>query len=163
MKPLQFLLRALTSDNSPGQLAAGFSLGLLIGLVPKGNLLAASLMLVVCVFRVNLGVALLTAFVFSWIGMLLDPIADWFGFWLLTLPSLQTMWSHLFDLPLVPWTALNNSIVLGSFLIGLVLSASSYFWLKPVLARHAAQWIAYLQRYRIIKLLWGLKVVSNVV
>ena len=162
LKPLQFFLRALASDNSPGQLAAAFSLGLLIGLVPKGNLLAAALMLVLCVFRVNLGLGLLAAFVFSWIGVLLDPVADRLGYWLLTMPSLQSLWSQFFDLPVAPWTALNNSVVLGNFVIGLVLAGISYPWLKPILARHAARWMAYLQRYRIVKVLWGLTAVSKV-
>ena len=39
-KPLRMLVRALADQSTPRQLSMGLALGILVGLIPKGNLLA---------------------------------------------------------------------------------------------------------------------------
>lgn len=58
LRPVRFFFKALVTDNTPSQLALGFALGVVIGLVPKGNLLAISLMVVLSAIRVNLGMGM---------------------------------------------------------------------------------------------------------
>ena len=84
LKPLRLLVRAFADQDSPRQIAMGLALGAVIGLVPKGNLLAAVLMMIVCASRVNLGAAMLSAFAFSWIGMWVDPLSHRIGLALLS-------------------------------------------------------------------------------
>jgi hypothetical protein len=40
--------------------------------------------------------------------------------------SLQPAWAFLFRLPLVPWTSFNNTVVLGSFTLGLTMFLPTY-------------------------------------
>jgi uncharacterized protein (TIGR03546 family) len=121
LRPLRFLLRAFTDQSTPHELALGFALGAAVGLMPKDNLLAAGLMTVLAASRVNLGMAAVSALLFSWVAVLTDPLTHSLGMVLLGHDALTPFWSRLADLPVVPWTRFNNTVVLGSFVLGLVL------------------------------------------
>jgi uncharacterized protein (TIGR03546 family) len=117
-------------------------------LVPKDNLLAAALAVLLCVLRLNLGMAALAALAFSWVGLLTDPLTHRLGYWLLTQDALRPLWTTLAGLPVVPWTRFNNTVVLGSFLAGLALAWPLYRLSRP----RFAVWVPHvgerLRRYR---------------
>ncbi len=155
LRPLRFFVRALVDQDTPRQLALGFALGMVAGLVPKGNLIAVAIMLVICGSKVNLGTAMFAAFVFSWVGMLTDPLSHHLGLWLLTQESLHGFWTSLFNLPIVPWTRFNNTVVLGSLLLALLLFYPVYRISKSRLAVWQPKWAERLRRYRLAKILLG--------
>jgi uncharacterized protein (TIGR03546 family) len=118
LRPVRVLVSALLAHDAPNQLAAGFALGMVLGLAPKGNLIALSLLVLLFSLRVNAGIWLLSAFAFSWVGPALDPFADKLGAYVLTASSMQATYAMLFNLPLGPLFEFNNTIVVGSLLIG---------------------------------------------
>lgn len=155
LRPIRFLARALTDQTTPGQLAMGFALGMVAGLVPKGNLLAVVLMMMVCGSRVNLGTAMLGMFLFSWVGVLLDPVSHELGMWLLTRDSLAGFWTALYNLPILPWSKFNNSVVLGSFLLGLAMLYPVYRLSQPRFAVWQPNLAERFRKFRLAKLLLG--------
>lgn len=161
VRPLRLVARAFTADGSPRQLALGLALGMLIGLVPKGNLTAGVLLVVLLGTQVNLGVGTLSALLFTWVGGLVDPLTHRVGEALLTHPSLQSAWACLHDLPLVPWMGLNNTVVLGNLLLGLWLFYPVYR-LGEFAFDHYQPWaVEKLGKYRIAQLLWGAEMVAG--
>src|SRR5438105_1360138 len=114
--------RALMASNAPGQLAAGFTIGIMIGLVPKGNLIALSLCVLLFSIRCNKGIGLLAAIGFSFVTPLTDPFAHRLGMAALELRPLQAAYASLFNLPLGPWLGFNNTVVAGSLLLGVYLA-----------------------------------------
>lgn len=155
LKPLRFLARALVQDNTPTQMALGLALGLMIGLVPKGNLIAITLMIVLGALRVNLGVGMLTALAVSWLGPLLDSLTHPIGQTLLANEALTSFWTELYNMPVAPWTKFNNTIVLGSFALGVALAAPAFLISRPVFAKYVPDWSERLQKYRLWQLLLG--------
>lgn len=127
LRPLRSLSKLLSEADAAPQLAAGLALGMVIGLLPKGNLIAGVLTVALLVVRVNLTAAMAGASLFSLIGMLLDPLTGRIGAALLGWGPLQSTWTCLYGLPLVPWTRFNNTVVLGSLVLGLAL-AGPVFW-----------------------------------
>jgi|GEM_PF-3240402 len=125
-----FLL--LRTQDSPRRLAAGFSAGLLIGLIPKGNLLAPLVATILFSLRLNLPVAVLTAACAGFASGWLDPISHEIGLRLLEHPGLRTTWVRLSNTPIVPWTGFNNTIVLGSLVLGLAVAYPAYWLSLPV-------------------------------
>jgi uncharacterized protein (TIGR03546 family) len=121
LRALKMMVDALTEDASPKKLAWAIALGFVIGLVPKNNLTAALLVALLCTLRINLAAGAASAFLFSWLTPLNDPLAHQLGHLLLTMPALESFWTTLYYSPVVPWTAFNNTVVLGSLIIGLVL------------------------------------------
>jgi uncharacterized protein (TIGR03546 family) len=127
VRPLRKTVVALLSGDSPRQLAAGFALGMVLGIVPKGNLIALSLCVLVFSLRVNTSLALIAAVAFSWAGALLDPIAGKLGLQVLGIGSMQATYATLLNLPLGPWLGFNNTVVTGSLIIGIYLAYPLYW------------------------------------
>ncbi len=161
LRPLRFLTRALVDQDSSRQLALGFALGMIVGFVPKGNLIAIVLMMAVCGSKVNLGTAMLGAFLFSWVGLLTDPIAHDIGLWLLTQDSLHGFWTALYNLPIVPWTHFYNTIVLGSLLLGLALFYPMYRISEPRFAVWQPKFAERIKKFKLIKILLGAEYVGK--
>ncbi|MCA9268064.1 MAG: TIGR03546 family protein [Planctomycetales bacterium] len=155
------MVKTLTAADSPRQIAWGFALGMLIGLVPKGNLLAATLGMLLVATRLNLGAAALAAFLFTWIGHGLDPISHRVGLALLENSWLKPLWAWLYGLPLAPWTALNNTVVMGSFALGLAALAPTYFGVRRAASRVLPRIRQRLLKYHIGKVLLGLEIAAG--
>lgn len=161
LRPLRLLAAALTDEDAPRELALGLALGVLLGLVPKGNLTAGLLMAVLLCLRANLAGAFLSAFVFSWIAALLDPLTHQIGLVLLHATWLQVCWERFFALPLVPWTNLNNTVVLGSLVIGLLAFWPCYWLFRRWTERFVPIWAERLKKYKIGQLLLGTELVTS--
>jgi uncharacterized protein (TIGR03546 family) len=120
--------RALLASNAPEQLALGFTIGMVIGLVPKGNLIALSLCVLLFSMRCNKGLGLVAAVAFSFVGTWTDPFAHRLGLAALSFEPLQATYASIFNLPIGPWFGLNNTIVTGSLLMGLY-AAYPVYWI----------------------------------
>src|SRR4030067_487832 len=102
LKLLQSLVKALHSEGTPGQVAAGIALGSVLGLTPLvnlHNLVVAGWILVlnVSVPRARLGWAPTVP-----LGFALDPAFDLVGRTLLMdTPALVPLWTTLANLPVV--------------------------------------------------------------
>jgi uncharacterized protein (TIGR03546 family) len=136
------LLHAFNADTSPNQTAGAFVLGATIGLIPKSNLSALIMFLITYVIRVNLGVAMLAIGVFTLLGYATDPWTEKLGFWLLTgVPALQGLWTAFYNLPVVPYFSLNNTLMMGNLAAGLLLALPMFFLMRWLI-------VLYHQRYR---------------
>src|SRR5712692_1208625 len=137
LKLLQSLVKALHSEGTPGQVAAGLAFGTILGLTPLfslHNLVVAMLILLlnVSVPGAMLGWALAIPF-----GFALDPVFDALGRELLLgIPALTPLWTALADLPVVPLTNFNNTVVLGSLVSALVLFAPIFFGARWAVRRY---------------------------
>ena len=152
--PVRLLLKALAEDCTPKQLAFGVALGMVLGLLPKGNLLAIACMAVFCAARINLGVGTLAALVFSGLAVFLDPLTHVIGMSVLTAEWLRPAWTMLYNLPVAPWTRFNNTIVLGNLLVGLVLFYPTYRVGVVVFTRISPRIAEVINRSSIARWLW---------
>ena len=121
IKQFLYLRKAVSTGDSPRLLAFSLALGMVLGLMPKGNLLAVLVSMVLFASRSNLAVAMISALLFSYVGPWADPLTDRLGAALLNWPVLRPTWMWLHSQPLVPWTSFNNTVVLGSLTLGLLL------------------------------------------
>jgi len=130
------LIRLLHSDTGQNQIAAGLAFGVFLGFAPFISLQTLFVLLVVFIFRVQLGAAFLSAFFFKFVAYLLDPVADPIGRSLLENPALRPIWTYMYNVPFLPMTRFNNSIVMGSFLISLALCPILFFIFKSLVVRY---------------------------
>ncbi len=129
---LKSLWKAILGRNEPSQLAWGVAFGVLLGLVPLGNLLGVAFVVAVLTLRINHGVAALTAFITLLLATHVDPFSHQLGHFVLTHPSLLRQLAGVWQLPLVPWTDLNNTVVMGSTLIGLAALIPIFLFAYPM-------------------------------
>jgi len=107
-------------EKKPHQIALAIALGVMLGLVPKVNLIALMLVLTLFLTRCNLGFGILTAALVSLAMPRLYSVANSLGGQLLARPSVIDLETTLFQYPLFAWTALNNTVVLGSVALGII-------------------------------------------
>ena len=137
LKLIQSLLRTLHSEGTPGQIAAGVTLGAALGLTPLLSLHNLGVVALLLVLNVSFGAGLLGWALFVPAGFLLDPVFDRIGrALLLDIPVLTPVWTAWYNLPVVPYTNFNNSIVLGSFAGWLVMAPAVYFLVRHGVVRY---------------------------
>ena len=120
MKLYGFVRKAIAGRRHPGQLAWAVAFGLLLGIVPHGNLLAIAILVIVLSLKLNHAMAMLTAVGASFLAVKLDPASHAVGEYLFAQPKFAEFATKAWAMPMMPWTDLNNTIVLGSLTIGLV-------------------------------------------
>ena len=123
MNPLSLIrqfIKGLTAETDPKQIAGGIALGFLIGLLPKANITAQLLLVLLMALRVNLPMALMTMLAMSLINPLLDKLTDPIGYFILSSQALHPLWVRLYNMPLMPWTGFNNTVLTGGLVFGLV-------------------------------------------
>jgi uncharacterized protein (TIGR03546 family) len=85
-------------------------------------------------FRVNLTSALIACTLFSIIGFAADPLLDKVGYiFLINIKVLKPFYTWLYNLPLVPFTKFNNTVVMGSLIAGILLIVPNGIFAKKML------------------------------
>jgi len=121
MRYIAKLLKALASEASPGQIAGGIILGMIIGLTPLSSLHNLLIVVLILVLKVNIGMALLSFTIFSGIAYLADPLFHSFGVWLLELESMQETWTSMYNNEWIALTEFYNTVVIGSLATAILL------------------------------------------
>jgi len=148
LKLIQTLIRALNSEATPVQVAAGFALGAAWGLTPLLSLHNLLIVAAVALFRVTVPGAVLGWLVMVPFGFLLDPLFDAVGrALLLDADGLTPLWTSISNTPILALANLNNTIVLGSLVVWAALTVPLFFLVKVGVVRsrihvypHVAKW-----------------------
>lgn len=155
IRPLRLCAAAIRSNDSPQQIAMGCAMGAILGLLPKGNLTAAIVGVLILSTRVNYAAAAMAVFSFSWLALLLDPLADRLGYALLTWSTLEPIFGYLFQLPFARWTELNNSVVLGQVVVGCLFFYPIYRLSRHLVDRHGNSVADRVKSWRVYQVLFG--------
>lgn len=139
LKFIQSLVRALHSDGTPGQVAAGIALGSILGLTPLMNPHNAVVFGSVVLLNVSFPGAMLGWVLFIPVGFLLDPVFDRIGtLLLLETPGLVPLWTSIYNTPVLALSNFNNTIVLGSVVFGMAFVVPLFFGSRWAVARYRA-------------------------
>ena len=115
------LVVALNSNSRPGELASGISFGLLLALIPSGNLLWITIFILAFFIKHNIAAMLLSMGFFRIFISILDPFLDLIGAWILEISALHNFFTALYNIPLISYSNFNNTVVMGGFVLGIVL------------------------------------------
>lgn len=111
--------RALAQRKYPHQLAWAVAFGVMLGIIPHGNLIAVATVVLILCLRLNHAAMGLTALGFTFLAPRLDPASHKVGEFVLENDQIRQALTEAWQWPLVPWTDINNTIVMGSLVIGL--------------------------------------------
>ena len=160
-KLLNKLLKALRSAASPGQIAGGFILGMILGLTPFWSLHNLLVVLLIIILNVNISMAIFSFLLFSGIAYLLDPLFHSLGYWLLVdVTALKGLWTSLYNILVIPLTRYNNTIVLGSLVCSLVLLLPAFIFVKKGVVLYREKIDAKVQQWKIVKIVKSSKIYS---
>ena len=153
LKFLQSLIKALNSDGTPGQVAAGMALGLAFGLTPLMSLHNLVVLAVAMLTTVSFPAVMLGWGIAVPLGFMLDPLFDRVGMALLTTDVLTPLWVWVVNTPIVSLSALNNTIVLGSLVVWLVLLAPLFFLFRFLVSRYRKDIHERLEKQRVFQMI----------
>jgi uncharacterized protein (TIGR03546 family) len=155
VKLIQSLVKALNSEGTPGQVAAGIALGACLGLTPLLSLHNLLIVGAILFFRVSVPGASLGWLIFTPVGFLLDPLWDRIGAaLLLDAGALEGVWTAAYNAPVVALANPTNTIVVGSFVGWVVLSLPIYVGARAGVARYRR---TIYERYKDAKLFRALR------
>ncbi|MFT6070009.1 MAG: hypothetical protein ACJAT2_002478 [Bacteriovoracaceae bacterium] len=136
LKQIFGFLKLLNSDTGTNQLAAGVAAGFVLGMTPAFSLQTILIILMILFFRIQVGAALLGAFFFSFPAYLLDPAFSKVGEVLLESESLTSLWTVLYNMPIIPFTRFYNSLVMGSGVVAFALSPLVFVLSKILIQKY---------------------------
>ena len=147
------LLKVMNSESEPGQISLAVCLSMVVGLTPLYSLHNLLVLLLVFLLRVNVSAFLLGWVFFSGAAFLLDPLFHKLGLWVLTLPALKGVWTTLYGQALWRVEGFNNSIVMGSLLVSLVLAIPLFLALNGIIRRYRLHILERLRKLKIVHIL----------
>lgn len=136
LKQIFAFFKMLNSETGTNQLAAGLALGMVIGFSPFLSIQTLIFFFLVFIFRIQMGAAFLAAFFFKFAAFLLDPVTDQVGRLVLESEGLRPLFVQMYNMPLVPLTRFNNSIVMGSAVVGFTLAIPAFFLFKKLIIKY---------------------------
>ena len=158
LKLLAKLVKVLRAGPSPAQVAGGFMLGMFLGLMPGFNFYWLFICVLILLVDVNLSAAILGWMVFSLFAYLLDPVFHNIGFALLVdVHWLRRFWTTLYNLPVFPISHFNNTVVLGSLIVSMVLALPVYLLARLGIIQYREKLDSKIQKLKLIKIVKGSK------
>ncbi len=153
------IIKALRSASSPRQIAGGFVLGMLLGLISLKSLFSAAAVILILVLNVNVAMAVAGYAVFRLITWLVDPWLHALGYFMLVEAApLQAVWVYLYNLPLVSFTRFNNTVVMGGIAAYAALVVPVFILMKRFVVLYRERWEQKVQRWKIVQVVKGSKI-----
>jgi len=154
IKLLTNFIKIMREGQTPNQVAGGFALGMIVGVSPSFTLQGLFVWLIILVLDVNLSAALLAFTVFALIAFLVDPLFHALGYFLLVdVDALRGFWTWMYNVPIAPLTRFYNTVVIGSFVSGLILFFPVFYGMKRFVIAYRATIGARIERTRVYQVL----------
>jgi uncharacterized protein (TIGR03545 family)/uncharacterized protein (TIGR03546 family) len=120
-------LGALNSADRSWQLSLALALSLFIALAPVFAPHNLVIYLLAFLINVHLGMFFLGAVIFKAIVYIFDPLIESLGYYVLTLPALEPLWTEIYNNPFLNLSNFNHTMIMGSLVASIILLAPSFF------------------------------------
>lgn len=147
------LVRIISSETEPGQISLGFAFALIAGLTTLVSLHNLLVLFLILVLRVNLSAFLFGLAFFSGVAYLLDPLFHRIGLAVLTAGSLEGLWTALYNSTIWRLERFNNSIVMGSLIVSVLLFVPFYLVSNQLILKYREHFLAWVQKTKLIHVL----------
>jgi len=155
------LVKILRSADSPNQFAAGFMIGMFIGITPFWTLHNMVLIVILIIININIASAVYSFILFSVIAYVADPLFHQLGYFLLVdMGSFKTLWIFLNNFPLIALSRYNNTVVIGTLAVALILASPMFFLVKTGILYFRENIDDKMQKWKITQTVKGSKIFS---
>jgi len=150
------LFKILRAEDTPNQIASGFVLGMIIGLTPFMTLHNMIIILLIAILKVNIGSAVFAFIICSGLAYLFDPLFHSLGYFLLVdLSFMQSTWTALYNFPVIALSRYNNTVVIGSLAVSLLLFIPMFPAVKYFVKYYREKIDPRLQKLKIVQVIKG--------
>jgi uncharacterized protein (TIGR03546 family) len=153
------IIKILRSAATPNQIAGGWVMGMIMGLTPFMSLHNLLILILLIILNVNIAIAIFSLCVFSGFAYLLDPQFHDFGYYLLVdIPSLKSLWSSMYNIPIIALSKFNNTVVMGSLASSIIAVIPMFFLIKYTVIGYRKHIDAKIQKLKIMQVIKGSKI-----
>ncbi len=145
------LIKLLHSENGASQIAAGCTIGLLLGLSPLISIQGLVLVFLLACLRVQIGAALAMMAVTKTLALLSLPLLAFIGEYVLSAEIFTSTFTQMYNLPLLPYTKFNHSTVMGGLIISLILGPLIFLLFRLFVERYQQELLEKVKRTKIWK------------
>lgn len=143
-------IKILRAGQSPAQIAGGLALGVVAGLSPHLTLQILLLWLLILSLDVNLNAAVLGFALAVLFSFLLDPLFHSVGyFFLVDIDALKGLWTAMYNAPIAPLTRFNNTVIMGSFVVSLLLFPFLFFGMRRFVLAYRTSISARVEQWKV--------------
>ena len=160
IKTIAKVIKIVNSETDPAQISLALSFAMVAGLTPLMSLHNLLVLLLVFLLKVNISTFILGTAVFSGIAYLLDPLFHRIGLAVLTFPALENFWTMLYNTTLLRLERFNNTILMGSLLVCIILFVPVTLAADILIIRYRESVLAWVEKTRIMKILKASKYYS---
>lgn len=132
LRQLFNLIYLLNSETGTNSISAGFCCGLVLGFSPIYSLQSLLVVLILLIFRVQLGAALVAMAFFKLMALPMVGLFHVIGDFVLSISMLEPVFVYFYNLPLIPMTRFYNTVVMGAGILSVVL-IPPFFYLSKFL------------------------------
>ncbi|MCB0363928.1 MAG: TIGR03546 family protein [Bdellovibrionaceae bacterium] len=157
LKQIFQFIKLLNSENGTNQIAAGIAAGFVLGMTPALSLQTILVFVCIFFFRIQAGAAMVSAGFFAFAAFLLDPVFDQVGRVILEIGGLQGLFTTLYNMPIIPFTRFNNTIVMGSGVVSITLAPVIFVLARILVAKYRE---TVLERFKQTKIWKAVKATS---
>jgi uncharacterized protein (TIGR03546 family) len=110
--------------------------------------------------NVNLSAATFAIFVSSFAAFVFDPLFHNLGFWMLSTPGLHSTWTAMYNMPVAPLSRFNNTVVMGSFLSGIIFAIPVFLLVRQGVISYRAGLEEKIKKWKVVRWVTGSKVAT---
>ena len=161
IKPIVKLVSALNGNLRKEQIASGFSWGLMLGLIPAGNVFWVLLFVLSFFFRHHHPTKMLFMALLKLLAFCVAPLVDLVGWEILHIEALLPLYTSLYNMPFVPFTNFNNTLVAGGLVIGIVLWIPVYLLVLRLIPLYRNKLSPKIREMKIVKSIKKLPLITK--
>ena len=147
------MIKAMNSGTDPAQMAGAAVLGMFCGFYLISPFNVVIIIMLLLILNVNMAFFVLSLLFFKALAVAADPIADIIGYKILTATPLAGLFALLGDVPVVPLTKYNNTLIAGWTFIGVLLFVPVFFGVKRFVLFYRKNIQPSVEKYGIAKML----------
>jgi uncharacterized protein (TIGR03546 family) len=161
IKGIAQFIAALNGNLKRGQIAAGFAWGILFGLIPAGNFFWILFFIISFFFRHHHGTKILVMAIIKVLFFVIYPLTDLLGWEILHREEFQGLFITLYNMPFVPFTKFNNTLVAGGIAAGLVLWIPAYFLVRALIPAYRQKVAPRIRNSKIVRHITAAPLIST--
>jgi len=147
------LIRAINSETSPERISLALCLGLTAGVLPFLSPINLLVLFLLFILRINISAFIVGTVVFSAVAYFFDPLFHIIGKGLLTLGSLEGIWTYFYNTSIFRLINFNNTIVMGSLIVSIVLFVPAFFVFNKLICSYRESVVAYVTKLKIVRVI----------
>jgi uncharacterized protein (TIGR03546 family) len=161
LKIIKKIFNLLNSQADPTQIVIGVILAMFIALLSPSFFNVLIIFLLALLLNCNFGIFFICAGIFKILTIVIDPVGDILGRWILTLDFLLPLWKTVSEIPVLTLTDFNNTIIMGDFIIGIILTPVIWILTMKIIEYYRKNIRDKIIKFKIIQILTGVDILEG--